>query len=93
MEGYTLKEMIQEIRLAQQAHELKSNMQLATLESIDAHLKNLNSKVATNVINIAKNTNDIDGLKTFQTRALVVWGGVVFILAALAPKVLAAMNI
>ena len=65
--GYTVKELVQELRednkksIATQASILKS------LENIDRHLTQLNGKVATH-------EKKIVNLGTFQTRVMTVWG-------------------
>ena len=65
--GYTVKELVQELRednkksIATQASILKS------LENIDRHLTQLNGKVATH-------EKKITNLGTFQTRVMTVWG-------------------
>ena len=70
--GYTLKEMVQELRTYQKEQTKTMIEILGHAKNVDEHLDSLNSKVATNAIKINK-------LETFQTRAMLVWSFVVFI--------------
>lgn len=61
-DGYTVKEIVNELRTEQRGSIVVQSKILTSLENIDNHLSDLNSKVATNVI-------DIQGLKTEHTQA------------------------
>jgi len=71
-EGYTIKEMVSEIRTENRlALETQTRM-VGALESIDKHLEKLNSKVAVH-------EQEINKLQSFQTKAMLVWSFAVFI--------------
>lgn len=72
-DGYTLKEMIEEVRNDNKQALTTQASILATLQGIDGHLSRLNSEVATHA-------KKINSLEQFQTRAMVVWSFAVFIL-------------
>ena len=65
--GYTVKELVQELRLESRQNVATQAAMLNSLENIDRHLTQLNSKVATHEKKIAT-------LGTFQTRVMTVWG-------------------
>jgi hypothetical protein len=66
-EGYSLKEMIQELRVEQRQQTVHTASILMTLENIDDHLTKLNSKVASH-------EQQLGSLGTFQTKVMTVWG-------------------
>ena len=65
--GYTVKELVQELREDNKKSIATQAAMLNSLENIDRHLTQLNSKVATHEKKIAN-------LGTFQTRVMTVWG-------------------
>ena len=75
-ENLSLKEML--LRVMDDTDEIKAQMlthnatTTAHLKAIDAHLAQLNSKVATH-------TTEIGDLAAFRNKALMVWGAIVFV--------------
>ena len=65
--GYTVKELVEELRADNKISIATQASMLNSLENIDRHLTQLNSKVATHEKKIAT-------LGTFQTRVMTVWG-------------------
>ena len=65
--GYTVKELVEELRSDNKISIATQAAMLNSLENIDRHLTQLNSKVATHEKKIAT-------LGTFQTRVMTVWG-------------------
>ena len=65
--GYTVKELVEELRADNKISVATQAAMLNSLENIDRHLTQLNSKVATHEKKIAT-------LGTFQTRVMTVWG-------------------
>ena len=65
--GYTVKELVEELRADNKISIATQAAMLNSLENIDKHLTQLNSKVATHEKKIAT-------LGTFQTRVMTVWG-------------------
>jgi len=65
--GYTVKELVQELRLESRQSVVTQAAMLNSLENIDRHLTQLNSKVA-------KHEQKITNLGTFQTKVMTVWG-------------------
>ena len=65
--GYTVKELVQELRLESRQSVATQAAMLNSLENIDRHLTQLNSKVATH-------EQKINNLGTFQTKVMTVWG-------------------
>ena len=65
--GYTVKELVQELRLESRQSVATQAAMLNSLENIDRHLTQLNSKVA-------KHEQKITNLGTFQTKVMTVWG-------------------
>ena len=66
-DGYTVKELVQELREDNKKSIATQAAMLNSLENIDRHLTQLNSKVATH-------EKKIVNLGTFQTRVMTVWG-------------------
>ena len=66
-DGYTVKELVEELRADNKISIATQAAMLNSLENIDRHLTQLNSKVATHEKKIAT-------LGTFQTRVMTVWG-------------------
>ena len=66
-EGYTVKELVQELRIESRLSVATQAAILNSLENIDRHLTQLNSKVATH-------EKKIVNLGTFQTRVMTAWG-------------------
>ena len=66
-DGYTVKELVQELREDNKKSIATQAAMLNSLENIDRHLTQLNGKVATHEKKIAN-------LGTFQTRVMTVWG-------------------
>ena len=66
-DGYTVKELVQELRLESRQNVVTQAAMLNSLENIDRHLTQLNSKVASHEKKIAT-------LGTFQTKVMTVWG-------------------
>jgi len=65
--GYTVKELVEELRADNKTSIATQAAMLKSLENIDRHLTQLNSKVATH-------EKKITNLGTFQTRVMTVWG-------------------
>ena len=65
--GYTVKELVQELRLESRQSVATQAVMLNSLQNIDKHLTQLNSKVASHEKKIAT-------LGTFQTKVMTVWG-------------------
>ena len=65
--GYTVKELVEELRADNKASIATQASILKSLENIDRHLTQLNGKVATH-------EKKITNLGTFQTRVMTVWG-------------------
>jgi hypothetical protein len=80
-DSYTLKEMLQEVRMTQ--HEQVSRIASigTTLENISKHLEQLNSKVA-------RHEKRLADFATFRDKAMVVWGFIVFFFSISINKVL-----
>ena len=66
-DGYTVKELVQELREDNKKSIATQAAMLNSLENIDRHLTQLNGKVATH-------EKKITNLGTFQTRVMTVWG-------------------
>ena len=66
-DGYTVKELVQELREDNKKSIATQAAMLNSLENIDRHLTQLNGKEATH-------EKKIDTLGTFQTRVMTVWG-------------------
>ena len=80
-DGYTLKEMIHELRTNQQIDSGRSIKILEHASNVDKHLDQLNSKVA-------KHEKAINNLTTFQTKAMMVWGFAVFVIVTVFNKII-----
>ena len=65
--GYTVKELVEELRADNKTSIATQAAMLKSLENIDRHLTQLNSKVATH-------EKKIVNLGTFQTRVMTAWG-------------------
>ena len=65
--GYTVKELVQELRTESRQNVATQAAMMNSLENIDRHLTQLNSKVATH-------EKKITNLGTFQTRVMTAWG-------------------
>jgi len=66
-DGYTVKELVQELRTESRLSVATQAAILNSLENIDRHLTQLNSKVATH-------EKKINNLSTFQTKVMTAWG-------------------
>lgn len=81
-DGYTLKELVQELRQDNKnAIQVQSTI-LEKLENIDDHLSKLNSKVATHELQIAEQ-------REFKVRAMTLWAVFTVAASTVASKVLA----
>ena len=65
--GYTVKELVEELRSDNKISIATQAAMLNSLQNIDKHLTQLNSKVATH-------EKKITNLGTFQTKVMTVWG-------------------
>jgi len=65
--GYTVKELVEELRADNKTSIATQAAMLNSLENIDRHLTQLNGKVATH-------EKKITNLGTFQTKVMTVWG-------------------
>ena len=65
--GYTVKELVEELRADNKTSIATQAAMLNSLENIDRHLTQLNGQVATH-------EKKITNLGTFQTRVMTVWG-------------------
>jgi hypothetical protein len=70
-DGYTLKELVQELRNDNKQFLTTQTSILSSLESIDKHLQQLNSKVASHEKRFVT-------LESFQTKVMTVWGIAIF---------------
>jgi len=79
-----MKEMMREMRETQKEDSARLISMLEHAKNVDDHLEQLNSKVATNIKDIAKNEKAISHFKTVSTTIAtivgVVWTAVTFIL-------------
>lgn len=81
-DGYTLKELVQELRADnKQALQVQSTI-LEKIQNIDDHLGKLNSKVSTHELQIAEQ-------REFKTKALTVWAVFTVAASTVASKILA----
>lgn len=85
-DGYTLKEMMNELRLEAKDHGETLTRVCSSLDNIDKHLAQLNSKVATHEA-------EIGTLKSFQTKAGVVISIAVFFAITITNRVIAYIGI
>ena len=79
--GYTVKELVQELRLESRQSVATQAAMLNSLENIDRHLTQLNSKVATH-------EKKINSLGTFQTKVMTVWGVAIFVVTTVITKLI-----
>lgn len=85
-DSYTLKEMVQELRVTARDQVLHVATISSTLENIDKHLAQLNSKVASH-------ERDIGLLQNFQIKAGVYISIAVFFAVTIVNKVLANISL
>ena len=76
-DGYTVKEIVNELRNEQRGSIVVQAKILTSLENIDAHLTKLNSKVATNVENIGNLQKEHTTAKAYAVAVSAVFGVVV----------------
>jgi len=79
--GYTVKELVEELRADNKISIATQAAMLNSLENIDKHLTQLNSKVATHEKKIAT-------LGTFQTRVMTVWGISIAVVTTVISKII-----
>ena len=79
--GYTVKELVQELRLESRQNVATQAAMLNSLENIDRHLTQLNSKVA-------KHEQKITNLGTFQTKVMTVWGISIAVVTTVISKII-----
>ena len=79
--GYTVKELVEELRADNKISIATQAAMLNSLENIDKHLTQLNSKVATHEKKIAT-------LGTFQTRVMTVWGLSIAVVTTVISKII-----
>jgi hypothetical protein len=79
--GYTVKELVQELRSESRQSVATQAAMLNTLENIDRHLTQLNSKVA-------KHEQKITNLSTFQTKVMTVWGVSIAVLTTVISRII-----
>ena len=79
--GYTVKELVEELRADNKISIATQAAMLNSLENIDRHLTQLNSKVATHEKKIAT-------LGTFQTRVMTVWGISIAVVTTVISKII-----
>ena len=80
-DGYTVKELVQELRTESRLSVATQAAMLNSLENIDRHLTQLNSKVATH-------EKKINSLGTFQTKVMTVWGLAIFVVTTVITKLI-----
>ena len=80
-EGYTVKELVEELRADNKISIATQAAMLSSLENIDRHLTQLNSKVATHEKKIAN-------LATFQTKVMTVWGISIAVVTTVISKII-----
>jgi hypothetical protein len=80
-EGYTLKELVGELRQEQKIQTKHTASILTSLENIDKHLETLNSKVATH-------EKKFTTIESFQTKVMTVWGIGTFVAVTVINKLL-----
>lgn len=78
-DGYSLKELVQELRSEQKDQIKQIERILSTLQNIDKHLEQLNSKVVTQ-------ERRLNGFSTFQTKVMMVWGFFTFVIVTAVNK-------
>ena len=81
VESFTVKELVQELRTESKQSNATQAVILSTLEGINSHLGQLNSKVATH----EKKKNS---LGTFQTKVMTVWGLAIFVVTTVITKLI-----
>ena len=79
--GYTVKELVQELRLESRQNVATQAVMLNSLQNIDKHLTQLNSKVASHEKKIAT-------LGTFQTKVMTVWGLSIAVVTTVISKII-----
>ena len=79
--GYTVKELVEELRADNKTSIATQAAMLNSLENIDRHLTQLNGKVATHEKKIAT-------LGTFQTRVMTVWGISIAVVTTVSSKLI-----
>jgi len=80
-DGYTVKELVQELREDNKKSIATQAAMLNSLENIDRHLTQLNGKVATH-------EKKITNLGTFQTRVMTVWGVSIAVVTTVISKII-----
>ena len=78
--GYTVKELVQELRLESRQSVATQAAMLNSLENIDRHLTQLNSKVA-------KHEQKITNFGTFQTKVMTVWGASIAVVTTIISRI------
>ena len=81
VESFTVKELVQELRTESKQSNATQAVILSTLEGINSHLGQLNSKVATH-------EKKINSLGTFQTKVMTVWGLAIFVVTTVITKLI-----
>ena len=76
-DGYTVKELVNELRTEQRGSIVVQAKILTSLENIDNHLTDLNSKVATNVKNISNLQTEHTQAKAYAVAISAVFGFVI----------------
>jgi len=79
--GYTVKELVEELRADNKTSIATQAAMLNSLENIDRHLTQLNSKVA-------KHEKKITNLGTFQTKVMTVWGLSIAVVTTVISKII-----
>lgn len=91
--GYDLKEMVQELRSETKEQSTVLTRVCVSLENIDKHLSQLNSKVATHELLHAEQNKRFSSLETFQTKTMMVYSIGVFVIGTVATKILSNINL
>ena len=79
--GYTVKELVQELRLESRQNVATQAAMLNSLENIDRHMAQLNSEVASH-------EQKINNLGTFQTKVMTVWGVSIAVVTTIISRVI-----
>ena len=79
--GYTVKELVEELRADNKTSIATQAAMLNSLENIDRHLTQLNGKVATH-------EKKINNFNTFQTKVMTVWGVSIAVVTTVISKII-----
>lgn len=87
-DNYSLKELLQEVREQNRSALVTQTTILSTIESINEHLEQLNSKVAKQEKRTQEIEDEIGSLKMFESKVMVVWSFIVFVIVTAVNKIM-----